>query len=102
MKKELTQEQKQRLKIGSYIGLIGIASFIAAAICFFVRMSKAAQLDGLVKGTYEYQLNHIALESAISTCNIIAVIFLLVGVACGALGVVAMYKAGIFSKEETK
>lgn len=100
--KELTDEQKKQLRISSMFGLAGIVSIVVAIVCFVIRASKASQLDELVKGTFEYQQNHIALESAISTCNIIAVLFLLISLATIAIGIFGLYKAGVFNKEASK
>lgn len=100
--KELNQEQKKRLKIGSMFGIGGLIGLIVTIVCFVIRASKVSQLDALVKGTYEYQTNHVALESAISTSTIFAVVFLIIAIACVAMAVFALYKAGVFNKEETK
>lgn len=100
--KELNQEQEKRLKIGSMFGFGGLIGLIITIICFVIRASKVSQLDALIKGTYEYQTNHIALESAISTSAIFGVMFFIVTIACVAMAMFAFYKAGIFDKEETK
>lgn len=100
--KELNREQKKRLKISSMFGISGLVGLIATIVCFVIRASNVNQLDALVKGTYEYQTNHVALESAISTSTIFGVMFLIVTIACVVMSIFAMYKAGIFDKEETK
>lgn len=100
--KELNQEQKKRLNIGSMFGFVGLIGFIITIVCFVIRDSKVRQLDALIKGTYEYQINHIALESAILTNTIFGVMFLIITIACIAMAMFAFYKAGVFDKEETK
>lgn len=100
--KELNQEQKKRLKIGSMFGIGGLIGLIITIVCFAIRASKVSQLDALVKGTYEYQTNHITLESAISTSTIFGVVFLIITIASVAMAVFALYKAGVFNTEETK
>ena len=101
--KELNEEQKKRLKICSMFGIGGIVGLVITIVCFIVRASKASQLDALVKGTYEYQTNHITLESAILTSTIFGVVFLIITMTCIAMAVFAFYKTGIFNKkEETK
>lgn len=100
--KELNQEQKKLLKISSMFGVGGLVGLIITIVCFVIRASKMSQLDALVKGTYEYQINHVALESAISTSTIFASVFLGITIACVAMAVFALYKTGIFNKEETK
>lgn len=100
--KELNQEQKKRLKIGSMFGIGGLVGLIITIVCFAIRASKVSQLDTLVKGTYEYQTNHVTLESAISTSMIFGVVFLIITIACVAMAVFALYKAGVFNTEETK
>lgn len=101
-KQELTEEQHKCLKISSTAGIVGVVSMIVTIACFFIRSSKVSQLAKLVKGTYEYQINHVSLESTILTCTILAVIFLIVAISCIALGVFSLYKADVFKKEETK
>lgn len=100
--KELNQEQKKRLKIGSMFGIGGLVGLIITIVCFAIRESKVSQLDALVKGTYEYQTNHIALESAISTSTIFGVAFLIITIASVAMAMFALYKADVFNMEETK
>lgn len=103
-KKELTEKQKQMIKVSSRFAISSIISVIASIICFAIRNSKIAQLNELVKGTFEYQTNHIALESAISTSNIFAIIFLIITIICTVIGMFILFKSGIFNKEkeETK
>lgn len=97
-KQELTAEQKQRLKIGSFFGIGGLISMIASIICFFVRSSKVTELADLPKiNLFADKIGE--LESAISVCTAIAVIFLIVTIVCLAMSLLAMYKAGIFNKE---
>lgn len=100
--KEFNQEQKKRLKIGSMLGIGGLVGLIVTIVCFVIRASKVSQLDALVKGTYEYQTNHVALESAISTSTIFGVVFLSITMACVVMAMFVLYEAGIFDKEETK
>ena len=98
--KELNEEQKKRLKIGSMFGIGGIGGLAITIVCFIIRASKASQLDALVKGTYEYQTNHVTLESAILTSTIFGVAFLIIAMSCIAMAVFAFYKTGIFNKKE--
>ena len=101
--KELNEEQKKRLKIGSMFGIGGIIGLAITIVCFIIRASKVSQLDALVKGTYEYQINHVILESAILTSTLFGVVFLIIAMTCIAMAVFAFYKTGIFNKkEETK
>lgn len=93
--KELNQEQKKQLKIGSMFGIGGLVGLIITIVCFVIRDSKVSQLDALVKGTYEYQTNHVALESAISTSTIFGVVFLVITIACIAMAMFKLYKADI-------
>lgn len=93
--KELNQEQKKRLKIGSIFGIGGLVGLIITIVCFIIRDLKVSQLNALVKGTYEYQTNHVALESAISTSTIFGVVFLIITIACIAMAMFELYKADI-------
>lgn len=98
IKQKLSEEQRKRLKISSIAGFAGVVSMIVTAVCFFIRSSKASQLAKLVKGTYEYQVNHVSLESAISTCTILAIVFLIVTMVCVAFGVFGLFKADVFKE----
>lgn len=100
--KELTNEQKKVLYISSAFGIAGLISFIIAGISFFIRKSRVAQLDELKEGSLEYMQNHVALESTISTCNILMILFIIIGIGALAMSMFFIRKSNAFSKEAQK